>query len=1848
MPFAPPSPDTLVDEGTSFVPPSPAEQVPEGAGFVPPHPSTYVDEGPQLDTSKLPPSPPSRGYSFLGGQADDAGAAQDLLNIPIQAAALGGKAIDKAIEATGLPLAIKRATGKDISNPAISIPRIPESPNDSTLGHFGTAAFNLGAETLEGFSSPKNLALLAAIPEGEIGKAAAGVFGVQQFSELPEQIQSAIDTIKDPDATPTQKLTAIGRPGISAVLGSLMLKHGLAKEPIAPVEGPSATGASLQTPQSEKPSSGLNFESFKDAIHTASGGTKDVADFSNSLAGFIQRNSGIQIPTKDISAIALNNSIDSKDSINSAGSNPQFISDILKRASLIGQSDSGTSIPLSPSDAQGVVKRAMPAGVHDLQIGNVVIKGVPVNVVDMLLGGEGSSDKIFHDSAVKQVPFPISSDLPISANLPLSSHAEDLIKPENKEQGQNYATSTIRSDTGQLPQIGKASETGQEVRGNDVQQAPPVQSQPVGQGGKVGDLSSQDENVTKGVTNPEPIGMGGAVPSEFQNNPTTATGIKNAIVDQERVKRGLPAALEPIRRSFGEVWDKAMARIDQNPDIKGDLINELLNNPRALTDEEDALLLHRQVDLQNEYGKATRDLAQAHDDGRVDDVEREKQRVQVLSNQLQDVYEAGKKSGTETGRGLNARKMLALEDFSLSNMEMQMRADKGGRQLTDGERAQLNEAHKKIADLTAKQADIESGNVASQKAYETEISRLQGELGKRPEIPKPILEMARKITDTLHTRADAARIRLREKLNRVGSNPDPTIILDLAEIAAEYVGKGLEKAAFAADKFVEEFGDKVKPLIDDAWEKAKQLWESTHVAIAGDQAEKVKRVTKKEKPTPMQREAEIVENVKDTPNDPELLSKVARELAKNEIASGNTERESVAAAVHQTLKQAIPGIPIRDVKDAIGLYGRFRQLSKDPILVRLREIAGELQQTAKLEDLQNKVPLKKSGVERPEQTDEYRRLTKQVNEAKKKYGVVTTDPARQLKSALDSIKTRLVNAINDVQHEIATKTKIVLEKSPTPSTPEIEGLRKQLADLREQKDAIFGKAEMTDAQRVKLAMSAVEKSITDLETLIKNNDIGPRSRASKTPNTPELEAARAKREALREQLNELRDLDPNRIADKQAAALDSEKKALEKAIAEKERQLVEGDLTAKGQPQNRPGKPELELLLQRRDELSRQIQEARKKPESVKQAEALEASKRALEKSISEKQRQLREGDLKPEGQKQNRPANPLLEPLLQQRDELSAKIAEARKKPESVKEAERQQKQLDALNKTIAERVDKLAKGDLSSNAKPGKVNRPFPRDLELAAQRLAEVNKQIEEARKAARPRKTPDELALQRLKTTTKNREADYRDRLAKGDFEPTKRTPVTPDAELLRARADAERAKTEWQQARQKDQIKNRTKSEKFFDALIATSRAFILSSPTIFAKLAAAAGFRAGSIPVEAAVGAALRHAPGISKIAERAPSEGRMDVRAGVAAVKSTMQALKDAWKTLTTGESDLTHAYGDPLKYKNIPTTFHAIMSIPGRVHATIKAPIKRMVFEMSYVNRALFSEARGVDLSNPIEQLKISKEAYVDANRAIFQDHNEIAASINAFERKYKDKETGKETATSQAKRVTSGILIPIRTVPANIIAEAFNYLGGSVIGGVKAVRALSKGAENLTPNQADQIMRHLKKGAIGPAVFLLGWYAYDKAGGFYQGGKKKDESKPGAGDVKIGDVTIDHNLLHYPAISVFQAGATMRQVAETTVKGEQKGKFSGALAGIAGLVQEAPLARETADFGQLFDANRRDRFFADWVRSRVIPQMLQFEARREDVDAQGKPIKRKPHTIGQNLATGIPVLRQTVPTK
>lgn len=991
--------------------------------------------------------------------------------------------------------------------------------------------------------------------------------------------------------------------------------------------------------------------------------------------------------------------------------------------------------------------------------------------------------------------------------------------------------------------------------------------------------------------------MGGATPSEFAPSGNTPTGIKNSTVDTERAKRGLPPAIQPLKRSFGEVWDRAMAMIDHDPGVVDNLLESLRSKPRALTDTEDALLLHRQVDLQNEYGKATRDLAQAHDDGRTEAAAEEKLRVARLSDQLLDLYNIGKRVGTETGRGLAARKMMANEDFSLAQMELDKRAANGGRPLTDQQRAEITALHEKIA--------------STQKAYDEHVARMDEKLAASeaarkiaelqaktaPTFDKRILAQAESIVSKMEAAAKPAADRLRERLMRMSAGVDPTIVYDAAIVGSAKIARlGLDLAKFT-DEMVRDFGEKLRPMMADIWAEANKMVDA-NTAKAPDA---VKRVVKKAGLDEIKKAT--AENVKDkiAKGQKDKISWQVQNLAREFVKSGITDREALIDAVHGVLRDADPAITRRQAMDMISGYGDYKQLSKDATTVQLRGMKGEMQQLAKLEDMAKGEPPLKSGVERRTPTEAERKLIKEVNDAKNKFQVPVSDPETQLKSALDT---------------------------------------------------------------------------------------------------------------------------------------------------------------------------------------------------------------------------------------------------------------------------------------------------------------------------------------------------------LKTTLQNRIADYQDRIARGDYAPRPRRSVELDATASRLKAENERVKKQFQRGVALDRLKNRTQVERGADLITKWRRGFILSGPVTLAKLTSAAAQRMSFTPVEEALGGAIGKA--IPGVAEKAPREGGFNVRAEAKAVtQAVTQGMVDAWKVLRTGQSDLDILYG---KEALLPPS---AVDFFGHVHGALKAPTKRAEFARSFEKRTQHAIAQGVDVSDPMVQSRLVIEAYKDANRAIFQQDNRV---VTAYKRglqalEAKDKATGEVPLGGKALATTARVLLPIVKIPTNIVAETMQYATGSVTGSLRLARAFSWGIENLKPEEADLIMRSLKKGSIGAAVMALGYFNPQVIGGYYQAGEKRKPSDVKAGMVRLYGMDIPSFLLHNPLLETLQIGATARRVADSKLRKkdtDQQGLPAGIIAAGIGLGEEVPFVRESVETAKALNPHERGAFFGELGKSLVVPQLLQWTAQHYDVDAQGRPIKRKPKTAIQRIELGIPGLRQQVPTR
>jgi hypothetical protein len=603
------------------------------------------------------------------------------------------------------------------------------------------------------------------------------------------------------------------------------------------------------------------------------------------------------------------------------------------------------------------------------------------------------------------------------------------------------------------------------------------------------------------------------------------TSIKNAVVDQERALRGLPPAMQPARRSFGAVWDEAIKLVDDNPMRQDSLIRELKENPKAIGDLDDALLLHRQVSLQNEYDKVLDRLTvarRANDDAAIAEASSAEQ---LVGNQLLELYDINKAVGSATSRGLNARKMLANEDFTLAKMSAQKRAAEGVGELSKESREKVTASYQRIKELETKLAE-----------HVQRIDTMKAEKAATDELAK----LSTGVTNKQSARRKQAEAELEEAWKDFTLKAAGTLYANPIEALPSAVRLAKAYVKLGVIKFEDFIARVAKKIGDDKAEKARPaLQEAWTTAIA------------EEKPQPKK----AVETNRE-------LSKFAKELAEYFVERGVRTRDELVDAVHVELKSIVPQLTRRQAMDAISGYGDYSPLSKDELKVALRDLKGQMQQVAKLEDMQaGQAPLK-TGPERRTPSDEERRLIQQVNEAKKLGGFSVTDPETQLRTSLDTIKTRFRHQIADLAEQIAKGQKIVKKRAVVPLDIEAKRLKERRDSLKKDFDEIFGKPDLTDAQRVSMATKSLERSITEYERRIEARDIGPRLKVFKTPVTPELEALRARRDALKDDLQHLKDLANPKMTPEERS-LSAYKAATKNRIADYQERLARGDFTPK-------------------------------------------------------------------------------------------------------------------------------------------------------------------------------------------------------------------------------------------------------------------------------------------------------------------------------------------------------------------------------------------------------------------------------------------------------------------------------------------------------------------------------------------------------------------------------------------------------------------------------------------------------------------------------------------------------------
>lgn len=555
--------------------------------------------------------------------------------------------------------------------------------------------------------------------------------------------------------------------------------------------------------------------------------------------------------------------------------------------------------------------------------------------------------------------------------------------------------------------------------------------------------------------------------------------------------------------------------------------------------------------------------------------------------------------------------------------------------------------------------------------------------------------------------------------------------------------------------------------------------------------------------------------------------------------------------------------------------------------------------------------------------------------------------------------------------------------------------------------------------------------------------------------------------------------------------------------------------------------------------------------------------------------------------------------------------------------------------------------------------------------------------------------NQVRLDRSKKLQSKKLTDLKDQLESGNYEKKIQRKIQVDNDYLKIRAEINRQQLLINKKIEEIANSNKSAGRKAVDFAVKWGRNAKLASITVLGKLAATGLTTMGLKTITEGIGKGISAI--LPTIADKSKIEGSIHRKllheaaritkelnpSGNGSVKSISEAyaraatigMKDAWDEINIkkgGQSDLSALYG---KYTvgRLPAEAADFF---GHLHSSIKAPIKRFTWEHSYAKRIAKGIQQGLDVQDPVIDAKNRLDAYKDAERAIFMGDNLISKGYEAAMKTLENSTSGSAKNIAALTR----ILLPFVKVPTNIALSTGRYAFGSVMGlsklaqigtssALKTVGAetmakvIHAGMGELTPEESDMVLRNLKHGSIGGAALLIGFYNPKNVGGFYQEHEKRKPGDANVGSLKLFGHKIPVFLTEHPIFQAMQIGATFRRVLDAHRHKEDK-VSAAALATASGLAEGIPLAKEAKQITDMFgsDTHKINTFISNAVKGEIEPALIQQIAIATDTkngDAitfdDKNQVKRNPNKkkglwkyMKQDLATGIPGARETVPEK
>lgn len=662
---------------------------------------------------------------------------------------------------------------------------------------------------------------------------------------------------------------------------------------------------------------------------------------------------------------------------------------------------------------------------------------------------------------------------------------------------------------------------------------------------------------------------------------------QNAASAETRSRLGIEerSPVDTLARETSVELAKVYSQTKVGSDYIDMLIQELSEQPRAVSPYENDLLNARNAELGNKLEDALKRQIEARKSGdsvkeSVAATEATNHRVALLAL-IENVLEP---MGTAAGRALQARKAWIDSLLTLSRHVLEYSAAYG----KDPSKQQVAEWEQKFQELEADKQKL-------QKLLDEEKAKNEDLEARLKEAHEAAVDKVRKKKPTKASKPDVSAPVVESRESRVRKKIDATFkeinqLLKGSETTTNMMGVGgAAKLTALLTKLAVQFTELGVVKLGDFLQRVKRRMGPAYQQIEGQATEAWKSV-QSSRP---EADLSMITGKIDV-NDPDSIGRAARDLhgyviERDGLDASASGREAAVDAVHAILSQFVPGITGAEVSRAMSGIGIYSELSKGEIEVIRRDQKAQLLLLEQLKDWERGQAPPATGQERAPISDEQRELRRAVNAAKKASGV-STATAGQLRSALDAAKRGARNRIADLTKAIESGERIAKSQQILQSDAELNALRSERDELQKRYDEAFGKPELSDEQRLNRAEKALDRAISSLEADLKSGKLYPDVPKGRLT-SPSLEAKQATLDALKANRDELR-LSSGEAQQRSDAEFE---RRLRERDAELTRRLAEGDFKPKPKKQERAKTPEMLRLGLSIEKKTRALMDERKR-----------------------------------------------------------------------------------------------------------------------------------------------------------------------------------------------------------------------------------------------------------------------------------------------------------------------------------------------------------------------------------------------------------------------------------------------------------------------------------------------------------------------------------------------------------------------------------------------------------------------------------------------------------------------------